>query len=220
MNYLLIDTSNQPLSVALMQDNQVIAEKTTNIKQNHSVQLMPEIQKLFEQSQIDKQDITDIVVAEGPGSYTGLRIGVTVAKTLAYALQTRLYGVSSLKALAATVKDDDRLLVPIFDARREAVYTGVYRNVDEKLETVIEDGYLPISELKDKLHALNQDYVYVGFNIENIAHLLDSEVIENLPSAAVMKSLIQEPEDIHTFAPKYHKLSEAERNWLNQQKNN
>ena len=80
---------------------------------------MPEIQKLFEQSQIDKQDITDIVVAEGPGSYTGLRIGVTVAKTLAYALQTRLYGVSSLKALAATVKDDDRLLVPIFDARRE-----------------------------------------------------------------------------------------------------
>ena len=61
-----------------------------------------------------------------------------------------------------------------------AVYTGVYQNVDGKLETVIEDGYLPISELKDKLHALNQDYVYVGFNIENIAHLLDSEVIENL----------------------------------------
>lgn len=98
MNYLLIDTSNQPLSVALMQDEKVLIEQTTNIKQNHSVQLMPEIQKLFEQSQVDKQEITDIVVAEGPGSYTGLRIGVTVAKTLAYALQTRLYGVSSLKS--------------------------------------------------------------------------------------------------------------------------
>ena len=134
MNYLLIDTSNQPLSVALMQDNQVIAEKTTNIKQNHSVQLMPEIQKLFEQSQIDKQDITDIVVAEGPGSYTGLRIGVTVAKTLAYALQTRLYGVSSLKALAATVKDDDRLLVPIFDAREKQCIQVFIRMLMESLK--------------------------------------------------------------------------------------
>ena len=100
----------------------MLIEQTTNIKQNHSVQLMPEIQKLFEQSQVDKQEITDIVVAEGPGSYTGLRIGVTVAKTLAYALQTRLYGVSSLKALAATIKDEHRLLVPIFDARRSGLY--------------------------------------------------------------------------------------------------
>ena len=147
MNYLLIDTSNQPLSVALMQDEKVLIEQTTNIKQNHSVQLMPETQKLFEQSQVDKQEITDIVVAEGPGSYTGLRIGVTVAKTLAYALQTRLYGVSSLKALAATIKDEHRLLVPIFDARREAVYTGVYQYVNGELTTIIEDGYLSINDL-------------------------------------------------------------------------
>ena len=123
---------------------------------------MPEIQKLFEQSQVDKQEITDIVVAEGPGSYTGLRIGVTVAKTLAYALQTRLYGVSSLKALAATIKDEHRLLVPIFDARREAVYTGVYQYVNGELTTIIEDGYLSINDLKDKLHALNQEYVLLG----------------------------------------------------------
>ncbi|EFS16994.1 MULTISPECIES: tRNA (adenosine(37)-N6)-threonylcarbamoyltransferase complex dimerization subunit type 1 TsaB [Staphylococcus] len=220
MNYLLIDTSNQPLSVALMQDEKVLIEQTTNIKQNHSVQLMPETQKLFEQSQVDKQEITDIVVAEGPGSYTGLRIGVTVAKTLAYALQTRLYGVSSLKALAATIKDEHRLLVPIFDARREAVYTGVYQYVNGELTTIIEDGYLSINDLKDKLHALNQEYVFIGFNLENIKHLLDSEVIESLPKASVMKSLIQQPENIHSFTPKYHKLSEAERNWLDQQKNN
>lgn len=219
MNYLLIDTSNQPLSVALMQDEKVIAESTTNIKKNHSVQLMPEIKKLFEQSQIDKHEITDIVVAEGPGSYTGLRIGVTVAKTLAFALQTRLYGVSSLKAFAATIKDDHRLLVPIFDARREAVYTGVYQNVNGKIKTIIEDSYLTIEDLKAKLHALNQAYVFIGFNIEKIEHLLDSEVIQSLPKASVMQSLIEEPENIHSFVPKYHKLSEAERHWLNQQKN-
>lgn len=71
MNYLLIDTSNQPLSVAIMKDNEVIAEKTTDIKKNHSVQLMPEIAEILTESKINKTEITDIVVAEGPGSYTG-----------------------------------------------------------------------------------------------------------------------------------------------------
>lgn len=74
-----------------------------------------------------KNDIDGIVVAKGPGSYTGVRIGVTTAKTLAYALNTKLYGVSSLAALAATVKNDkQKLLVPIIDARREAGYTLVF----------------------------------------------------------------------------------------------
>ena len=211
MNYLLIDTSNQPLSVAIMKDNEVIAEKTTDIKKNHSVQLMPEIAEILTESKINKTEITDIVVAEGPGSYTGLRIGVTVAKTLAYALNTNLYGVSSLKALASTVKDSTKLLVPIFDARREAVY---------ELITIIDDTYIPIFELIEKLHQLNQPYVFVGFHIEKIKHLLDSDIVEQLPQASSMKQLIQKPENIHSFTPKYHKLSEAERNWLNQQENN
>ena len=68
---------------------------------------------------------------------------------MAYALNTKLYGVSSLAALAATVENDDqKLLVPIIDARREAVYTSVYQNVDGNLTTILEDRYLPIEELK------------------------------------------------------------------------
>ncbi len=198
MNYLLIDTSNQPLSVAIMKDNEVIAEKTTDIKKNHSVQLMPEIAEILTESKINKTEITDIVVAEGPGSYTGLRIGVTVAKTLAYALNTNLYGVSSLKALASTVKDSTKLLVPIFDARREAVYAGVYQYQDNELITIIDDTYIPIFELIEKLHQLNQPYVFVGFHIEKIKHLLDSDIVEQLPQASSMKQLIQKPEK-YTF---------------------
>ena len=219
MNYLLIDTSNQPLSVAIMKDDKVLVEKTTDIKQNHSVQLMPEIKSLFEKSYIDKCDITDIAVAEGPGSYTGLRIGVTVAKTLAYALNSNLYGVSSLKALAATVMDDTRLLVPIFDARREAVYTGVYQYQKGTLITIIEDTYILINELLHKLHHMKQPYVFIGHHTDKINHLLDSEVIKQLPRAAIMKQLIQNPVNIHAFTPKYHKLSEAERNWIDRQQN-
>ena len=152
MNLLLIDTSNQPMSIALMNDDEVLAIKTTNSKKDHSSQLMPGIQSLFNESNLKKQELDGIVVAKGPGSYTGVRIGVTVAKTLAYALNTKLYGVSSLKALAATI------------------------DTNGDIET-------------------------------------------KLPNATVMKHLIHQPENIHTFVPNYIKLSEAERNWLNQQKN-
>ncbi|WP_436855755.1 tRNA (adenosine(37)-N6)-threonylcarbamoyltransferase complex dimerization subunit type 1 TsaB [Staphylococcus caeli] len=220
MNYLLMDTSNQPMSVALMKDNIVVAEINSNEKTNHSVQLMPAISKIFNESNIAKEDVDAIVVAQGPGSYTGLRIGVTVAKTLAYALDTQLYGVSSLKALAASIKEEDCLIVPIFDARREAVYTGVYKNIDGKLIQIIEDQYLPISELLTLLHEQNEPYQFVGTDTEKLADLLDSHCVSNLPQAKEMQSLIDKPEDIHQFKPNYIKISEAERNWLNQQSKN
>ncbi|QJI69104.1 tRNA (adenosine(37)-N6)-threonylcarbamoyltransferase complex dimerization subunit type 1 TsaB [Staphylococcus haemolyticus] len=205
MNLLMIDTSNQPMSIAIMQDDTVLAETTSEDKRDHSSQLMPGIQHLFEEAKIEKNDIDGIVVAKGPGSYTGVRIGVTTAKTLAYALNTKLYGVSSLAALAATVKNDkQKLLVPIIDARREAVYTGVYQNVDGNITTIIKDQYLPIEELKKQLTEMNQPFLYVGRD----------------PHAPTMKQLITKSEPIHTFVPNYIKLSEAERNWLNQQKQN
>ncbi|AGZ24805.1 MULTISPECIES: tRNA (adenosine(37)-N6)-threonylcarbamoyltransferase complex dimerization subunit type 1 TsaB [Staphylococcus] len=220
MKLLLIDTSNQPLSVALTDGNDVLAEITNNSKTNHSVQLMPMIERLFNESNMSKNDLDGIVVAEGPGSYTGLRIGVTTAKTLAYALNCKLYGVSSLKALAATISENNKLLVPIFDARREAVYAGIYQQKNGLLETVLDDQYISINDLKQKLHELNQPYVYIGEDTVKLAHLIDAEGINQLPQASVMSNLITEPTEIHSFVPKYHKITEAERNWIDQQKNN
>ncbi|SNV76593.1 Inactive protein of metal-dependent protease family, putative molecular chaperone [Staphylococcus simiae] len=220
MNSLLIDTSNQPLSVALMQDDDVLAKKTTDTKLNHSVQLMPAINELFEQSTITKHDIDAIIVAEGPGSYTGLRIGVTVAKTLAFALNTELYGVSSLAALAATVNEQHKLLVPIFDARRQAVYAGIYQWQDQQLVSLMEDQYITIEALLERVQSYDQPYAFIGRDTQSLADLLDGEKIDQLPQAQVMKKLITEPVNIHTFVPKYHKLAEAERNWINKQKHN
>ncbi|MFB2004427.1 tRNA (adenosine(37)-N6)-threonylcarbamoyltransferase complex dimerization subunit type 1 TsaB [Staphylococcus aureus] len=220
MKLLLIDTSNQPLSVALTDGNDVLAEITNNSKTNHSVQLMTEIERLFKESSISKNDLDGIVVAEGPGSYTGLRIGVTTAKTLAYALNCKLYGVSSLKALAATVSEKNKLLVPIFDARREAVYAGIYQRKNGILETVLDDQYISINDLKLKLHELDQPHVFIGEDTVKLEHLLDAKGINQLPQASVMKNLISQPTEIHSFVPKYHKITEAERNWIDQQKNN
>lgn len=220
MNYLLIDTSNQPLSVAIMQDDKVLSEFNTNEKKNHSVQLMPAISNILEESQLDKTELDAIIVAQGPGSYTGLRIGVTVAKTLAYALNTTLYGVSSLKALAATVKEDNILIVPVFDARREAVYSGVYQYQNGRLVQLIEDQYLQITKLKEMLDNQGKPYKFVGADTEKLADLLDHNGIPNLPKAKEMKALIEDPIDIHQFKPNYIKISEAERNWLDQQNKN
>lgn len=220
MNSLLIDTSNQPLSVALMQNDEVLAEITTDSKQNHSVQLMPAISQLFEQSKIAKQQLDAIIVAEGPGSYTGLRIGVTVAKTLAYALDVKLYGVSSLKALAATIDHTDKLLVPVFDARRQAVYAGIFQWQNGQLVTILEDQYMSIEALRAFLEDLNQPFIYIGKDTVKLQYELQGDVIAQLPNASVMYQLIDKPSDVHTFTPKYHKLAEAERNWINSQKNN
>ncbi|MDW4260988.1 tRNA (adenosine(37)-N6)-threonylcarbamoyltransferase complex dimerization subunit type 1 TsaB [Staphylococcus saprophyticus] len=220
MNYLLIDTSNQPLSVAIMQDDKVLSEFNTNEKKNHSVQLMPANANILEESQLDKKELDAIIVAEGPGSYTGLRIGVTVAKTLAYALNTKLYGVSSLKALAATVKEENILIVPVFDARREAVYSGVYQYQNGHLVQLIEDQYLSITMLKELLYKQGEPFKFVGADTEKLADLLNHDCIPNLPKAKEMKALIDHPTEIHQFKPNYIKISEAERNWLDQQNKN
>lgn len=84
MKILAFDTSNQPLSVAVVEDEKILTEITINIKRNHSLQLMPAINEALEQANTTLDDIDRVAVAKGPGSYTGLRIAVTIAKSLAW----------------------------------------------------------------------------------------------------------------------------------------
>src|SRR5690606_20837175 len=101
MIYLGIDTSNSPLAIALAKEDTIIIEETTNLKINHSLTAMPAIEELMAKAKVTPAQLTHIAVAEGPGSYTGVRIGLTIAKTLAWSLKIPLHMVSSLKVLAA-----------------------------------------------------------------------------------------------------------------------
>ena len=96
MKVLAFDTSSKALSLAILEDKQVLAETTINIKKNHSITLMPAIDFLMASLDWTPKDLDRIVVAEGPGSYTGLRIAVATAKTLAHTLNIELIGMSSL----------------------------------------------------------------------------------------------------------------------------
>ena len=144
MFVLAIDTSNTTLSVALVENNEILIEVIEATKNDHSKRLMPTIEALFKKVNRTPKELDLIAVAEGPGSYTGVRIGVTVAKTLAWTLNKPLVGVSSLEILARNIKED-AYIIPLFDARRQTVFAGVYEGASSNV--VISDGHyeLPVS---------------------------------------------------------------------------
>ncbi|MBT9282435.1 MAG: tRNA (adenosine(37)-N6)-threonylcarbamoyltransferase complex dimerization subunit type 1 TsaB [Hydrogenibacillus schlegelii] len=151
---LAFDTSALPLSVALVDGEHILAEWTAAARLNHAEALYPALQALFDRAGVAKRSVQSIVVARGPGSYTGVRIGVTAAKALAYALGVPLTGVSSLAALALAVPPGvSGRIVSLIDARRGRAYAAVYRwdgdrLVRERAEGVIEVAAL-VAELAD-----------------------------------------------------------------------
>ncbi|TDM39397.1 tRNA (adenosine(37)-N6)-threonylcarbamoyltransferase complex dimerization subunit type 1 TsaB [Macrococcoides goetzii] len=219
MRLLHIDTSNQPLSVAITEGNEVLAEFNSGMRINHSITMMSQIESLLEYTKLEMKDIEGIVVAKGPGSYTGLRIGVTAAKTLAYTLSIPLYAVSSLAAIAATVRMHEFLLIPVIDARRNHVYAGIYRYKGVKLELVEDDAYISIDELNQKLKEQHLPYLFIGMDAEKLAEQLKGPSYYCIPRSAEMRRLINESYlvNAHTFEPTYLRISEAERNWQNNQ---
>ncbi|MFJ7922131.1 tRNA (adenosine(37)-N6)-threonylcarbamoyltransferase complex dimerization subunit type 1 TsaB [Lysinibacillus fusiformis] len=230
MIWLGIETANTPLSIAVVKDGKVVAEMVQNIKLTHSAGAMPAIEEILARIDVKPNDLDAIAVSEGPGSYTGVRIGVTLAKTLAWTLQKPLVGVSSLKTLAANATLYNGLICPIFDARRGNVYTAVYQG--ETLEALVEDHHAHIDDLLVRLKALEQPILFVGTDVdifwENIVQILGDHAVRapfsiDLPRATEVihlatKMELPSVEATHHFVPQYKRIAEAEANWLKEQK--
>lgn len=229
MNILAFDTSNQPLSVAIIANNEILTEQTINIKRNHSIQLMPAINEAFKQTNLFLKDMDKIAVASGPGSYTGLRIAVTTAKSLAWSLDIDLVGVSSLRVLAENSSQrKDELIVPIFDARRENIYTGLYtRNDEGKLVQLVEDTHISAEKWANLLSAKNtkESIELIGSDAAKFIDTFKEKLADrvklaphahNLPRASELAFLAQNEKVVptHTLVPTYLKLAEAEENWM------
>lgn len=224
MKLLALDTSNRPLSVAVLDDGQLLAMTTTNIRKNHSIQLLPIIEALVKQAGITVQDLDRIVVADGPGSYTGLRIATTTAKTLAYTLNIDLVAISSLRALAAVI-DENRLIVPLFDARRENVFAGIYERTSDGLVSVMDDQHLSIKELAAQLLGMQKPVWFVGQDVATYAAFVQDQLGSNfhqvsdalnLPNAFALGNLGLHAEPVahpFNFVPRYLRLTEAEVEW-------
>lgn len=164
MKILALDSSGLVASVALIQDETLVAEYTMNYKKTHSQTLLPMLDEIKKAVDLDLDSLDAIAVAAGPGSFTGLRIGSATAKGLGLALRKPIIGVPTLEALAYNLYDtsEDTLICPIMDARRKQVYTGVYRFKEHSLVTVKKQAALPMEELIKELNKLEKKVIFLG----------------------------------------------------------
>jgi tRNA threonylcarbamoyladenosine biosynthesis protein TsaB len=229
MKILAIDTSNVVMGVALVEDDIVKGEIVTNIKKDHSTRVMPAIQSLLKDCGVSPRELELIVVARGPGSYTGVRIGVTIAKTLAWALKIPIVGVSSLEVLAANGRYFSGVIAPFFDARRGQIYTGLYRYNGVQLECIESDRIVLADEWAHKLQERQEKVLFIGADIAlyketfqqrlgDFAEFAPSSLQLPRPGELALLGKNKEKENIHTFVPNYVRLAEAEAKWLAKQK--
>lgn len=204
MMSLFIDTSNFKLIIGVIDENKNIVKSYYNeiLKGDLSSKIFDVLKNCIDQSEILPNDIDKIYVVTGPGSFTGVRIGVTIAKTYAWALKKKVIPISSLEVLAST-HCNTKYIVPMIDARREAVYAGIY---DNNLNIISPDCYITLEDLNSKL---TTDYTFISddeiTNFDVTTSNIDILKIIN-------KHINDNGIDPHDLKPNYLKLTEAEVN--------
>ena len=232
MKILGIDTSSMAASVAVIEDNKLICEYTINTKKTHSQKLMPMIENMLGLSDLNVREIDAIAVCEGPGSFTGLRIGMATAKAIAHVNDIPVIGVNSLEALAANMNLCDKKICSILDAQRNQVYTGRYQYEGTKLVEIKEIGIQQIDELLEELAQSKEEWILVGEavykyedkirEIENIEIPAASNNVTKAGSlCSVAKVKFDEGKDIfncYTVNPLYIRKSQAEEQYEEKQR--
>ena len=125
MYKLFISTYSELITIGLFKDNTLIMQKEKESEKSHSIYLVPMIDEILKENNIECQDLSEILVVNGPGSFTGIRLGVTVAKTLAYTLNIPIKTISSIEAISASIKDDNKIIT-ISDTKGK--YLGIFEN--------------------------------------------------------------------------------------------
>lgn len=234
MKILAFDSSGLVASVAIVQDDNLIAEYTTNYKKTHSQTLLPMLDEVVRMTETDKKSFDLLAVAAGPGSFTGLRIGSATVKGLALAWNIPVVAVPTLEALAYNAWGSRRIICPIMDARRRQVYTGLYRfDKDDKMEVLMDQVPMDIDELIKVLGDRGEEVLFVGDGIDVYADTIRQKMTvpfsfapahmnkQRAGSVAVAAKKRYE-EGIYTsgddFAPEYLRQSQAERERAERQK--
>ena len=232
MKILGIDTSSMAASVAVIEDNKLMCEYTINTKKTHSQKLMPMIENMLGLSDLNVREIDAIAVCEGPGSFTGLRIGMATAKAIAHVNDIPVIGVNSLEALAANMNLCDKKICSILDAQRNQVYTGRYQYEGTKLVEIKEIGIQQIDELLEELAQSGEQWILVGEavykyedKIREISNIEIPAASNNVTKAgslcSVAKVKFDEGKDIfdcYTVNPLYIRKSQAEEQYEEKQR--
>lgn len=226
MKILALDSSGLVASAAVIEDDTLLAEYTICYKKTHSQTLLPMLEEIRKNIELDMNSIDAIAVSAGPGSFTGLRIGSATAKGLGLALDKPLIAVPTLEAMACNLYDTPGLICPIMDARRRQVYTGIYRFADHQLQVVRDQEAKGIDELIDELNALGEEAVFLGDGVPVFADRIGGKITvpfsfapvhlnkQKAGAVAALASVYYKAGKIQTAAqhrPEYLRVSQAER---------
>jgi tRNA threonylcarbamoyl adenosine modification protein YeaZ len=190
------------MSVAILENNSILYKFEEEIKIDMASHIVPTIELSFNNVSFDINDIDKIFIVTGPGSFTGIRVGVTAAKTIAWALKKDIIPISSLEFLATT-KVDAEYIVPMIDARRGYVFAGVY---DRELKPLLIDTYIKRTDMDEYLSA----GVIVSYDDIEGSVKPDTDIL-----MIVEKHKNDTPINPHEIKPNYLKLTEAEEKYNN-----
>ncbi len=227
MLVLSVDSSYSTATCALIKDDKILAEINLNDKKQHSVILMRLIDSILKEYEIDINDIDAFIISRGPGSFTGLRIGMATLKGLAFASKKPLISVSTLDALAYNSISFQGIICPIMDALRDNIYTCLYKNENNNLTPLIKEQCLNINELVTILKEQTLPIIFVGDGVakhkeflqENIPNSFFAPNHSNFPKASSVGELgikkINDGviENINSINPIYLRKSQAEREY-------
>lgn len=227
MLVLSVDSSYSTATCALIKDDKILAEINLNDKKQHSVILMRLIDSILKEYEININDIDAFIISRGPGSFTGLRIGMATLKGLAFASKKPLISVSTLDALAYNSISFQGIICPIMDALRDNIYTCLYKNENNNLTPLIKEQCLNINELVTILKEQTLPIIFVGDGVakhkeflqENIPNSFFAPNHSNFPKASSVGELgikkINDGviENIDSINPIYLRKSQAEREY-------
>ena len=183
MKILALDSSGLVASAAIVEDDVLIAEYTTDYKKTHSQTLLPMLDEIRQMIDLDLHTIDAIAISAGPGSFTGLRIGAATAKGLGLALNLPLVEVPTLEGLAFNLWGTDKLVCPIMDARRNQVYTGIYEFCKEEIpEKESSEHQLVMHSIKEQC-AIAVDELVEELN--RLGREVTAQITRNTPTAFI-----------------------------------
>ena len=206
MIVLYIDTTTSNLYTAIYKDNEVLSSINSSFGKDLSRVALDKIKDMLENLNLKPKDVDKIIVVNGPGSFTGIRIGVTIAKTFAYSLNKEITTISSMQAMTLSSSSNKSFIVPIIDARRGFVYASIY---DRNGNAILKDQYISFDALKVACCNLVGEYEFIGNNLK-----FDIDYEEYNPNFLKIINKYKDNECInpHLVNPIYLKLTEAEEN--------
>ena len=226
MKILAIESSGLVASVAVIENSTLLGEYTMNHKKTHSQTLLPMLDELAKMIELDLNSVDAIAVSQGPGSFTGLRIGSATAKGLGLALNKPIIPVPTIDAMAYNLWGTNKLVCPLMDARRQQVYTGLYTFEEGNLHTVIPQCAVDIAEVVAEVNKQGREVIFLGDGVAVFSEYLKENVtvpyhfapatchIQRAASVAALGEVLHKKgvvESAREHKPDYLRLSQAER---------